>query len=141
MVIILTSRVESPAPLGGAALDDSPDDHLVPLIPHGGAQRLIVLGDLDHPGVGDGLQGLLGGLVLGPHLGKALGPGQSSLQLGQLVVGVEQSFELNLVENVQYLRALGEVTLLQGNHALKTIPLIKIHPVRRECIKDNCWLL
>ena len=104
LVIILTSRVESPAPLGGAALDDSPDDHLVPLVPHGSAQRLIVLGDLDHPSIGGHAPAAPGSpvtlaprLVLGPHLGQALLPGEATLQTCQLVVRVEQALELDLV--------------------------------------------
>ena len=114
MVIILTSGVESPAPLGGAALDDSPDDHLVPLIPHGGAQRLIVLGDLDHPGVSGHAPANTWGpiplpprLVFRPHLSEALLPGEAALQTGQLVMGVEQALELNLVEEIQDLCRLG----------------------------------
>ena len=45
---------------------------------------------------------------------------ESHLQLGQLVVRVEQALELDLVEDVQDLGSLGQVAALQGQHALQT---------------------
>ena len=75
-LIILTAGVEGSAPLGSAALDDSPDNDLVPLVPHGGAKRLIVLGDLDHSGVSGHTPSVPGGTItLSPRL--VLGPGIS----------------------------------------------------------------
>ena len=41
------------------------------------------------------------------------------MQAGKLVVRVEEALELDLVEQVQDLGGLGEVTLLQREHALK----------------------
>ena len=118
--------MEGPAPLGSAALDDPPDNDLVPLVPHGGAKRLIVLGDLDHSGVSGHTPSVPGGtitltprLILGPHLCQTLLPGQAALQAGKLVVRVEEALELDLVEQIQDLGGLGEMTLLQREHALK----------------------
>ena len=72
------------------------------------------------PSDGPSFQALPGdGSVLGPHLGKALLPGQAALQPGQLVVRVEEALELDLVQDVQDLSGLGQVTLLKRNHALK----------------------
>ena len=41
------------------------------------------------------------------------------MQAGKLVVRVEEALELDLVEQIQDLGGLGEVTLLQREHALK----------------------
>ena len=93
--------MEGPAPLGRSALHYPTNDDFVPLVPDGGAQRLVVLGDLDNPRVGDGLGRLLASFVLRPHLSKALFPGQTSLELGKFIMGVEETLELNLVQDVQ----------------------------------------
>ena len=75
-LIFLTAGVEGTTTLSSAALDDPPDNHLVPLVPHGGAKRLIVLGDLDHPGVSGHTPSVPGGTItLAPRL--VLGPGIS----------------------------------------------------------------
>ena len=73
-LIILTAGVEGTTTLSSAALDDPPDNHLVPLVPHGGAKRLVVLGDLDHSGVSGHTPSVPGGTIaLTPRL--VLGPG------------------------------------------------------------------
>ena len=74
--LVLTSGVQCPAPLGGAAPHDAPDHHAVALVPHGGAQRLVVLRDAHNARV--------------RHRGRArraparalLGPGDRALNKG-----------------------------------------------------------